>query len=758
MNPNWQRLLISSTLGLMVSWASTAQTGIAQTGIAQTSGAVQQGYTLLNRGWVDDAIAAFRQALQRNPQSLEAKLGLAIAYQRAGQDANAWQAYQQVLAQDPNNREALTALGKLGSYRAEWQPRGIAALTTLLNLTPTDQAARAQRALLYGYQSNFAAAIADYELLLAANPSADVVLGAAQVYSYSGDYERSLSLFDRFVSTGKPLPNSALTAYALALQETGTPDRAIQLLSPRLQTLTTVDEQAIQLRAALASAYAANQQIEQALATLEPLRDRPEALLPLARSLSAIGRQAQSADLYESAVALYRQVLSQTVNPSTGLLTEAADVFSEAPEAQAEALDLYQQIAAQEPQNQSVQVKRLVLERQLGQITKADLQTQLQQVLSQLPTDVSQRRSLALALLRLDPPNPEFLPLFQSALQADVNVPFFNFRIAQIYLQQGDLAAAQQAIAAYGATPVGTQDPATDLLLAEIARQAGDLETSAQRYQAVIARDLGPDITRDALRGLAGIRLAQGRPEEALQIYSELTAANAGDRVSQLGQAGVAYQLRKLAQADAEAVLNAWLSSPSTPEPPPELFLITGALPADAAREALYNQLLEADPKSIAINFRWVQLWADRDPVQAQARVDQLRVMQADRVGVNFIQGDLAQRLDNLALASQSYEAILAEQPNNPDALGALAGVRFQQKQFATAERLYAQVLALRPNDLDTRRILAELSLAQDRPSTALQQLQDLQQTTDLDLGDRIQQLQVDILRRRGFQPYWEQY
>jgi predicted Zn-dependent protease len=45
---------------------------------------VRRAQTLLNQGLVNDAIAAFQQALRSNPNSLEAKLGLAQAYQKAG--------------------------------------------------------------------------------------------------------------------------------------------------------------------------------------------------------------------------------------------------------------------------------------------------------------------------------------------------------------------------------------------------------------------------------------------------------------------------------------------------------------------------------------------------------------------------------------------------------------------------------------------------------------------------------------------------
>ena len=771
-----QQLLISTILGLAINTlpavqtTASAQTSSTQT-VANAPAIARQGYALLDRGWVDQAIATFRQALQAYPQSLEVKRGLAIAYQRNGQDAEAWQTYQQVVSQNPTDRMALAAIGKLGSYRPEWQQSGIAALTILLNLTPTDTAARTQRALLYSYQGESMNAIADYDRLLAdlpatATPAPELLLGAAQAYTYSGDYQRGLDLFDRYL-TRQTIPDRALNAYAFALQQTGNPAKAIQLLEPRLSRSSSgsQDETAIQLRAALAAAYAANHQIPQAIATLEPLQNQPEALLPLARSLSEIGRQGQDDDLYQEAVQLYQRVLQQSRNPAAPLLIEAANVLSDAPENQAQALQLYQQAIAQQPDNLSLKVKQLVLQQQLGQIARADLQQEIKTLLA-APIATGERRSLALALLRIDPPNPEFLSLFQATLQEDASVPFLNFRIAQIELKQGNLTAARSAVDRYGATPVGKQDPATDFLQAELDRLEGNLASSAQQYQSVIDRNLGDAIARDATRGLAGIRLAQAQPEAALQLYSQLLAANPTDRVSQLGQAATAYPLQQISQADAEAVLDRWLQDKSPADTPPELFALVGALPADPQREAIYDRLLEVDPNNIPVNLHWVQIWATRDPAQAKARVAQL--VTRDRIGGSFVQGELGQTLGDLGLAAQSYAAALSEQPNNLDALSALGGVRFQQKRFADAVSLYSRVLELRPDDLDTRRILAELRIAQDHPIAAMQELRDLHQeaeqteTTEPSVSqqsDRLSdRLQLDILRRRGFQPYWERY
>jgi cellulose synthase operon protein C len=162
---------------------------------------IQRGYTQLSQGLVAQAIATFERALQQSPNSIEAKLGLAIGYAREGKDEAAWEAYQRVLAQDGRNRLALQAIGKLGGFRPAWQAQGIAALTTLLELDPTDREARTNRATLYRYQSRFSEAIGDYQMVLqVANPPAEALLGAAQAYTYSGNPGQGLALFQRYQS------------------------------------------------------------------------------------------------------------------------------------------------------------------------------------------------------------------------------------------------------------------------------------------------------------------------------------------------------------------------------------------------------------------------------------------------------------------------------------------------------------------------------------------------------------------------------
>ena len=737
-----------------------------------------QGYTLLQKGWVNDAIAAFEQTLRQNPNALDAKVGLAIAYQKAGRDANAWTAYQRVLVQDPQNRTALAALGMLGGYRGEWQAPGIVALTSLLKLEPNNSSALAQRALLLGYQGRFTESLADYTVIFQGTPSPQVVLEAAQVYSYSGNYAESLALFQRYLSAGKPVPDSALTAYAAALRGSGQANTAVTLLADRLTKVTAqrsspafnsqpISAQEIELRTALAVAYQANGQLDRGVQTLEPLRQVPAATLPLARALSTMGRQAQQAELSQAAIALYRQVLQQTPNPGLGLVTEVADVFSEQPATRAEALALYQSVVTQQPQNVVLRVKQLGLERQLGQITPAEQAQRLQTALQPLPTTTAARQLLAQSLVPLDPPPVPLLTVYQDLVRSEgVKVPFLYFRIAQIHLQTGDIAGATAAIQQYTATLPGSPDPAAQLLLADIERRTDRLDASAQRYEALITQAPTADIKQSALRGLAGVRQAQGRIDEALQAYDQILLMSPQNGTAKLGRTTIAYQAHRISLAVAEQELTSWEQTQGDTDPPPELLSLVGALPADAKREALYSRLLAIEPNHLPLQMRQIQVLAMRDRPTALARFAQLQQTAPANLNTHFVVGELAQSLGDLPLAGQSYGAILQQQPDNVEALAALAGVRFQQQRYSEAETIYRRVLALKPTDWDVQRILAELSLAQDQPFIALERLQKVRQmqtaqgVTDpeLTLADRLVKLQVDRLQRRGFQPAWERY
>lgn len=744
-----------------VSPISMIAPAVAQRG----SSAEQRGFNLLKKGWVNDAIKAFQQALKSNPQSLQAKLGLAIGYKRAGKIDDAWNAYQRVLAQDPNNQLALKTIGLFGTYKPQWQPAGIQALSSLLQQNPNDLEARNLRAILYFYQGRQSEAVADFEIVLANNPAPETIINAAQAYTYNGASAKAVELFNRYRATGKPIVGDAAVAYGKALRESGNAAAAVQVLEAQLQRSSGLDRTGIETRKELAVAYLANQQPNQAVATLQPLQGRPDAVLPLARALNDIRRRSNNPALGQQVATLYRQALSATENPSPILVREVADVFSGLPNGEQVAVQLYRQLVSQQPNDRSLLVRQLALENKLGFISRDDLRQRLSSALQPLPSDSVQQQQLAVALAEISTPDSEFLPVYQSLAASRSDVPMLYFRIAQMYLQLGDTAGARQALASYTATPAGTRDLAHQLLAAEIERREGSLDASLRRYQALLkSKPDRTDIYDAGLRGFAGILRQQKRFDEALVVYDELMSRNPQSQEMQLGRAAIAYQARRISEVEAKGILENWLSTQPATNTPPELYSLVEILPLYPEREALYNYLAEIDPNNIAMQLRVVEAISDRSPAEARARVRQLIARLPQNASTFELQAQLARAAGDLNEAGKIYESVLAQQPDNLAALSALGGIRFEQQRFAAAEGIYSKIIEEKPEDLDARRAAADLTAILDKPLSALAQMENLQVekmrqgSTDPELSQRMQQVQEEFLQRRGFQPPWEDY
>ena len=728
---------------------------------------VREAYTQLGAGLVDQAIAQFRIAIQRYPSSVEAKLGLGIAYRRAGKDENAFETYLSLLAQDPKNVLALRSIGLLGGYRTEWQKKGIDALTQLLILSSNDLEARAQRALLYGYQGKFAESVSDYDAVLrSGTPTPDVLLGAAQIYTFSGNPKRGLELFEQYqTTTQKSIPATATIAYAKALRATGNPAQAISLLESLPNKGTNASA-----RSELSQAYLANRQPQQALSVLDPLRNRSdtESRLALARALNEIGRQQGRPDLQAESASLYQQALAATPNPPSSQVKETADVLSGIPGQEQTALNLFRQLVAQNPGDRVIALQQLALEGKLGTMPAGQIVQQVRTLLTPFPTDPAQQQAIAAAISRLDP-EPDYFPVYQALLQSGVDEPFLNFRMAQLFIASNDFGNARAALAIYKATIAGSQDLAPDLLMAEVDRKEGNLDVAASRYQALLnSGTTDNDVINSALRGIAGIRLSQNRSAEALYLYDQILARNPNDGPTRLGRTAIAYQAKLITEFDADAVINQFLQSRPT-QTPNELFTLAALLPARDYREPLYKALAAANPNNIDVQVRLIQILAKRDSFQAQIMANRVlaQVKGGTAISALSLRGRLAEALGNLDQADQAYIAILNLQPDNLDAVSALGGVRFQQRQFDSAERLYLLALAMKPeNSASIQRTLADLSSSAGKPLQALDRLEALkiqQQSIpgafpDFSLQQRQQEIQEGFLQQRGFQPPWERY
>lgn len=738
--------------------------------------AIREAYTFLQQGLINDAIPRFEAAVRQYPQSLEAKLGLSIAYRRAGQIQQAWDLYHVILAQFPDQPLVLKSVGVVGSYRPEWQQQGIAALDRLLALHPDDPDAHGLRGRLYSYRGEFEKALADLEIALVRQPRPEVQLDAAEVYTYTGQPDRALPLFAAALGSQPGLMQRSIgvpLAYAQALRETGALADAFTVLQAALASQPgDHTPEAAQLRAGLALTYLDNQQPEAALTVLEPLRGREDALRPLASALNAIGQREVIPELRQEAARLYRQLLAQTADPDPGLLREVADVLSSIPGEAATALALYRQMAATQPDDPAFAIRQISLQAQLNQLPRATLWQRLQPYVDPLPDNFYQKRRIAQALVLLEP-LPELIPVYRQLLAEAVGEPFLNFRLAQALVEINALAEAKVAIATYQAFPTAAKDLTPELLLAEIDRRLGNLEASATRYQALIDRQPADiNIWDAALRGLAGVRVAQGRAQEALAVYDQLRDRYPDSPVVQLGWTSVAYQAEHVSLSDAESVLDDWLATRPETETPIELYDLVATLPPDPDREPLYRRLVDNDPTNIPLQLRLMQALVTLQARDEAAKRGQQLLERAQAVIPDYEQvaaywvlaGQVAHALGDNDRAESALQKALDREPENANILALLAGIYFENRRYTAAQRLYRRLADRQPENREASRSLAELSAVQGNRLDALQKMQTLQRddlargTSSPALEQRLQELQIELLKQRGFQPEWERF
>ena len=753
---NWYRRTLGLCLGFNLLTATpllVAQPVVAQLppNLENQPALVREGYALFDRGWIDPALETFQQAVQQYPESVPAQLGLARSYLRLGQDANAFEAFRRLNVLEPTNIEALKTLGLLGSYRPEWRNVGIDALTTLLEQPGYEQngEVRSQRALLLFYQGRLVEAVADYDIALEQSSSLATQIGAAQVYAYGGRSAQAVELFEGYINAGQTLNIFEAQAYSFALRQQDNPAAAIAVLEPFLDINGDAAEQA-QVKAELATAYAANRDYERGLALIDTIQDQP---LMVARALRGMTFYTDAPIVRERTIAAYKNVLTSS-NLNVGTAREAADAVGSYPSSQPVTLSTYRQLSAQYPDDVSLYVQTSIWERQLAQISAQELRQRLLSVT--LPENSTQLQYIASSLARLDPPDAELLPFYQDVLAATSAEPFLHYRLGQIYLQQNKLDLAQEQLQLYAG-----DDPAVILFQAEQARRQDDTETSIALYQQLINDPTsGNAVVTGAMQGLAGVYQGQGRYAEALALYGEIIALNPGNDAKILGQTSLAYQGKFISVDTAESVLDQWLASHPANENPPELFSLVGALPADPTRSDLYESLLVANPNSLILRQRQIQVLAMTDPDAANEAAAQLVAENPDAPEVYLLQGQIAQDTGDLSTAANAYDTLLDRNPKQFDAIVGLAGVRFQQLRYQEARRLYNQAIELAPDDINLRQTSISLTVAQDRPLQALEEINALQSQVPNNIGLERQErlIKEGLLLHRGFQPVWERY
>ena len=129
-------LYVLCTLSVLVQGAAELE--------AASNEAVQRnnlGASLLEQGKVDEAIAEFRKAVERDPKYVAAQLNLGYAYDRRGQTEEAMAQYQKVIALEPGNLFAHNNLGVLYDKKGLYA-EAIKEFEQVLQVDPSNATAR----------------------------------------------------------------------------------------------------------------------------------------------------------------------------------------------------------------------------------------------------------------------------------------------------------------------------------------------------------------------------------------------------------------------------------------------------------------------------------------------------------------------------------------------------------------------------------------------------------------------------------------
>ena len=127
------------------------------------------GWTLLNGGMIDEAEAAFREALSLDSQSAGALEGLGLALYRQGKLQEASESFQAAIAISPGDADPLANLGAIlvsqGRYR-----EALDVLDRSLTMDPRHLSARINRGVALARLGRVTEAIREYELALEVDP------------------------------------------------------------------------------------------------------------------------------------------------------------------------------------------------------------------------------------------------------------------------------------------------------------------------------------------------------------------------------------------------------------------------------------------------------------------------------------------------------------------------------------------------------------------------------------------------------------
>ncbi len=152
----------------------------------------------LSQGRNQAALQFFNELYQQNPRDKRVMMGRAVALQKLGQTENALTAYEEVLADDPKNLEALTNM--LGLIKTQDPALALEKLQELRDIYPYNADITAQLGVAQGENGNYKEALKYLNMADALKPgSAYVLFNKAVLYDKMGQSTQAADIYRQIV-------------------------------------------------------------------------------------------------------------------------------------------------------------------------------------------------------------------------------------------------------------------------------------------------------------------------------------------------------------------------------------------------------------------------------------------------------------------------------------------------------------------------------------------------------------------------------
>jgi putative PEP-CTERM system TPR-repeat lipoprotein len=671
--------------------------------------ATYRGLALLAKGNIEDAIAAFNQALAADPSSSEARLGLAGSLAQRGDADAALAEIENVLRADAADAHALLLKGRVLSVRGE--SRAASEALTLARKHGagrlSDSESNGLLAMLVETETaagDLAGARRDLAELSRQAPDALLVhLLSARIAMVEQNYPLAVTEAQKVVAAA---PEHALARLLLgaALLANGNYNQAEAQLSELVRLAPE------------------NTEARKLLAECNLRLRRPDVALQVLSS----PQQAESADPQVAALLGWANL--QRGDNSV-------------------AIDLLKRSLAAQPDNMNLKLDLALAYISIGRNEEAV--SLLEGIPATAAAGNTRRESLLIAALGKGKPTQDAQAEVARIVKANSNdVGILNVAAA-FYTEQRDFGRARELLIA--AAALDTKNTGTLANRARVEIASGDMDAAQKALRAILAVDPAHQAARITLARLA---LQRNDPKAAV---TELEAARKSDvHAIEPRVMLAAYYLRERQTSEANAVLR---ELEALSESNPALAVVIGRLYVQAGRydEALSRfqaaqrqqpdnaawslevaraQLARGDLRSARVS---VQKALDRDgdsfPANAlmialdmkekregvaRARVAKMKLAHPADARVGLLEGEVNLALRDVPAAERAYVASYGLAPSSAAAMGVYRTRTIAHQPAATA--LLADWLTREPRDLGARMILAEGLLEQKQYTQSITQ------------------------------------